>query len=352
MESNYTYLNMNDAWNGLGNNSNIYALIQDGENSGKFETASGIVENIDFILIALDRKRIMFEIPFDPNNTDPLCRSDNFTTPTGGKAMLPGPCLTCRNSQWRGEKKDRPPVCMEIYTMFGWDTVDFCPFIFYFKRTGIAALKKIKTLITFNSLKLAPEKGVPINLGMKLRMTSSPALFGSKEYFTPSIALVSKSEKETQALLLENIKEIMPLLVDKGNAMAITQAKEEIVDKVYQDEQPAICCHPPQNVIAGMPPDIKNYSVIDSGKEFILPCALPNIKQNGWWADKVRFGKAANMTWYELMTNQPMPDGKPGRSYLHALSAWEEFPDIQVIAKEAIRLGREWEARGLGDPPF
>jgi hypothetical protein len=86
--------------------------------------------------------------------------------------------------------------------------------------------------------------------------------------------------------------------------------------------------------------------------DVVLPVVLPDIESPSWWEIPVGFGKASTMTWYDLMTNKPMPDGKPGRSYLHALAAWKEYPDIQSIAIEAIRLGREWEAMEFNEPPF
>ena len=104
------YLNQNNAWDGLGSVTNIYELKQDGPNAGKFESLIGAKDKIVFILLALSRKRILFPYPYTPNNSDPICRADDFENPSGGKRPLPGPCSKCQNAEWGVKASTGEPI--------------------------------------------------------------------------------------------------------------------------------------------------------------------------------------------------------------------------------------------------
>jgi len=342
-------LNINSAWEELGTVSNIYRLIQDGENVGKIQSMNGYADSVQFILIAMDRKRILFPLPFDPNNIDPVCMSDDCIMPTGGtQKMTCSFCSECPNSEWDNTgTKSIPPRCMEVYTTYCWDIENSCPFLFHFKRSSISAIKNLKKLISAHSGKYGKEEEL-VNFCLRFKLSVSKNSYGSKSYYVPEISFLGESDERDKKFLYDSQKSIMPLLLGM-NAHIDTDSGKHLLSS--GDEKIV----PPASVTAKMEPvqpvqAAPKAKPVQEAKSFSPK--LPDITQQGWWASNVGFGKGANMSWLDLMNNIAMSDGKPGKQYLHQLAAWEAHPDLQKVAKEALAIAHQWEKENFGEAPF
>ena len=142
---------------------------------GKFSINIG--EQLDKLVVALiglRYGRILWPEDFDPKNPDkePLCRSDNGLTPSGGlecpktdvKARVGGDqipvCMhfdesgkpvrsqtgryvpACPFAQW-GAKNEAPP-CKEFFTLLLWEHTLNIPLIYIVKGTGIKHISQLR----------------------------------------------------------------------------------------------------------------------------------------------------------------------------------------------------------------
>lgn len=131
-------------------------------------------EEVRIVLLAMKYGRQLWE-KYNPNkeNVVPLCSSSNGEHSTNGihhNNESPQVCSSCKHAQW---DDDQPPACSDTYSLLCYDVDDSLPFIIQVKKTGIMALRKLKTALKVTAPKWAYPQCAP-NACVSIMMRSKP----------------------------------------------------------------------------------------------------------------------------------------------------------------------------------
>jgi len=200
-------LNINDAADRLGEDLPIYKIEYKGRKDAPAEyekgkitmSTGGQVNSIEFVWLSMGFGRILWPEPYKPEDPTPkpLCKSQDGVQPWDGEDMRKGPCAKCPEKEWRNDG-ERPP-CSEVYTLLCWHYNEKCPFIFAVKRTGIKALRALKTALK-QKMATYGYKGLPINTCAKIRLTIEP----KANYYVPRFEIMDRLPQE-EALEFANV---------------------------------------------------------------------------------------------------------------------------------------------------
>jgi len=203
----FSLLNINDAADRLGEDLPIYKIEYKGRRDvpGEYEkgkitmSTGGQLDSIEFVWLSMAFGRILWPDPYDPKDPKPkpLCKSQDGVRPCDGEDMRKGPCAACPEKEW-GNNGKRPP-CSEVYTLLCWHYDEKCPFIFAVKRTGIKALRALKTALK-QKIATFGYKGLPINTCAKVRLTIEPR----ENYYVPRFEIMDRLPQE-EALEFANV---------------------------------------------------------------------------------------------------------------------------------------------------
>ena len=312
---NLNLLNINKAKSKLGISRIDYNIIQKGDDQGRVSTLSGSVTEVRCVLLGLEYSRVYMPVFKTKGEQDPaICFSLDGTIPDGGTEPQCQTCAACKHSKW-SKNKDKPS-CAELYSMYCYDIEKNLVFRFLCKRTFIAPLRQLITVLE----SYPTTKEVPNHLTLEIKISSRE---GEQGKCIPHFCVEGELSNE----IVEKISRNATRWVGMMRHYFTRPPKNHNNPSQGQTDTPA----PSQN-------DARSASGHREASREEKPAAVPDYTKAGWELGEVPFPKTKGLRWVDLAHDEPLPDNSSGLAYLKRLAKWKDRPDMAAVAKAALHF--------------
>jgi len=212
--------------NGLGELSiedMIIPRLKIDKNNGdlKLNISDDVATEMNVAVIRISKSRILWPAEYDKDN-DPLCKSNNFTTPDtsiekpmcdscGMLPLEPGQKRAkhkCEYANWTMNKKNEnvPPACSEVWNVLLVDLDTYTPMIFSVAGNKLSPTKKILSTINIRT----SAKRIPA-CSFSFKLTSTLVSKPKGDIHIPvysDLAQLPDDQASDMKIIMENMRDI------------------------------------------------------------------------------------------------------------------------------------------------